>query len=206
MSGLSWIVVLLGPVGGEPARAFELPPVAVEPSGLIESVLLHPLFRESYVCGEHVAGEQAIAGDALGTDCQIVGGTSGKNRGFARLYKSDGRTNEDWYSWRAEVLSPIAGEVVGILPNEKVNDPGVKGKPPAGLLQLRGADGIVIMLAHLTDFKVKLGDRVDAGQVIAHVGNNGPSYAPHVHVGASRESTPLQIRWDQRAMATLVSN
>jgi hypothetical protein len=131
------------------------------------------------------------------------GGASGKNRGFGRLYKSDGRTNEDWYSWRANVLSPIAGVVVGILPNDKVNEPGIRGKPPAGLLQLSQSDGIVIMISHLTDFTVRLGDNVDVGQVIARVGNNGPSYAPHVHVGASRGSIPLQVRWDQRAMGAL---
>jgi Peptidase family M23 len=198
-----WLAMALGHADAQPVRAFVMPPVAVEPTGPIESVVLHPLFREPYVCGEHVAGEEAIAGDALGTDCQVLGDTSGKNRGFGRLYKSDGNTNEDWYSWRANILSPVAGEVIGILHNDKVNQPGIKGKPPAGLLQLRQSDGIVIMLAHLSDFTVRLGDKVDVGEVIARVGNNGPSYAPHVHVGASRGNTPLQIRWDQRAMGGL---
>ena len=203
MFSFFWLAMALGHADAYPAPAFVMPPVAVEPTGPIESVVLHPLFREPFVCGEHVAGEDAIAGDALGTDCQVLGDASGKSRGFGRLYKSDGKTNEDWYSWRANVLSPVAGEVIGILLNDNVNEPGVKGKPPAGLLQLKQADGIVIMLAHLTDFKVGLGDQVDVGQVIARVGNNGPSYAPHIHIGASRGSMPLQIRWDQRAMGAL---
>jgi murein DD-endopeptidase MepM/ murein hydrolase activator NlpD len=202
------LVALAFAAAAEPAprSAFTMPPVAVEPAGPIEAVVLHPLFREPFVCGEHVAGEESIAGDALGTDCQIIGETQGRPRGFGRLYRGDGTRNEDWYSWGAEVLAPADGEVVGLLPNPSVNEPGKRGKPPAGLLQIRRADGVVVMMAHLTDFAVALGDRVTAGQVIARVGNNGPSYAPHVHVGASRGATPLQIRWDQRAMGALAGD
>ncbi|HEY6963819.1 MAG TPA: M23 family metallopeptidase [Erythrobacter sp.] len=189
-----------------PRPAFTMPPVAIEPEGPIEAVVLHPLFREPFVCGEHVAGEESIAGDALGTDCQIIGETQGRDRGFGRLYRGDGTRNEDWYSWGAAVLAPADGEVVGLLPNPRVNEPGTRGKPPAGLLQIRRADGVVIMMAHLTDFAVALGDRVTSGQVIARVGNTGPSYAPHVHVGASRGATPLQIRWDQKAMGALAGD
>lgn len=183
-----------------PAPVFEHPPEAIEPSGPIEAVLLHPVFREPFTCGEHAAGERAIAGDSLGTDCQVLGDTRGKNRSFGRLYRTDGRTNEDWYSWGAEVLSPTDGVLIGLVHNTSVNVPGSKGKPPAGLMQIRRADGIVIMLGHLDNFSVAVGEKVRAGQPVAKVGNNGPSYAPHVHVGASRGSTPFQIRWDQRAM------
>lgn len=183
-----------------PRAVFEQPPVAVEPEGPVEAVLLHPLFREPFVCGDHAAGEEAIAGDALGTDCQIIGDTRGAGRGFGRLYRTDGKRNEDWYSWGAEVLAPADGVIVGLLPNPRVNEPGTRGKPPAGLLQIRTPGGVVILMAHLTDFAVAPGDSVTAGQVVARVGNNGPSYAPHVHVGASRGATPLQIRWDQEAM------
>jgi hypothetical protein len=95
MFGHFWLAMALGNADAQQVRAFVMPPVAEEPAGPIESVVLHPLFREPYVCGEHVAGEEAIAGDALGTDCQVLGDASGKNRGFGRLYKSDGKTNED---------------------------------------------------------------------------------------------------------------
>lgn len=197
------LLLQAAPAPAAPATGMAETPPAVEPEGAIASLLLHPLFREPFVCGEHVAGEESIAGDALGTDCQVLGDTRGRERGFGRLYRTDGARNEDWYSWGAEVLAPIAGTVVGLLPNPRVNAPGTRGRPPAGLVQIRGEDGVVVLLAHLTDFAVAMGDRVEAGQVIARVGNNGPSYAPHVHVGASRGAEPLQIRWDQRAMAAL---
>jgi len=35
------------------------------------------------------------------------------------------------------------------------------------------------------------------GQVIAQVGNNGRSHHPHIHVGAYKDTEPLQIRFDQ---------
>ena len=124
-------------------------------------------------------------------------------RSFGRLYRTDGKSNEDWYSWGVDVLAPFDGMVVGLLPNERVNEPGTKGRPPAGLIQFRRDDGVVVIYAHVADFKIALGDRVTAGQVVAKVGNNGPSYAPHVHVGAYKGNVPFQIRWDQRAMATL---
>lgn len=177
--------------------------MAREPVGDIESVMLYPLFRDPFVCGEHPAGQKTIAGDALGTDCQVLGGVLDADRSFARLYRNDGTQNEDWFSWNADVLAPVDGVVVGLIPNPRVNVVGTMGKPPAGLIQIKTDDGITVMYGHLTDFAVALGDRVKAGQVIAKVGNNGPSYAPHVHAGAARGDVPLQIRWDQRAMSKL---
>jgi murein DD-endopeptidase MepM/ murein hydrolase activator NlpD len=124
-----------------------------------------------------------------------------RHRSFGRLYRTDGRRNEDWYSWGADVLSPGDGVVLALHANPKVNVPGTLGPPPAGFIMVRLNDGVIVLYAHVTDFAVAAGDHVKAGQVIAKVGNNGPSYAPHVHVGAFKGVEPLQIRWDQRAMA-----
>ena len=134
--------------------------MAVYPTGPVETVLLHPVFKVPFVCGEHDFGEETIAGDALGTDCQVSGGVLDKNRSFARLYRTDGAKNEDWYSWGADVLAPTAGVVTGLLPNPRVNAPGTKGRPPAGMMQITRADGIVVTFAHITDFAVALGDKV----------------------------------------------
>lgn len=188
-----------------PRYAFEEPPMAVYPTGPVEGVLLHPLFRVPYTCSDHPFGEKTIVGDALGSDCQIIGGVLDKERSYGRLYRTDGAKNEDWFSWGADVLAPTDGIVTGLLPNNKVNPPGTKGKPPAGMMQITAADGIVVTFAHITDFQVPLGARVKAGQLVAKVGNNGPSFAPHIHIGASKGTTPLQIRWDQRALAKLWS-
>jgi hypothetical protein len=198
------LLVALSAAAAAPSKyAFSEPPKAREPKGTISAIVVSPLFHEPFVCGEHAADEGSMVGDELGTDCQILGGVLDKDRSFGRLYRTDGRRNEDWYSWGAEVFAPISGKVTGLLPNPRVNEPGTKGRPPAGLIQIRRADGTTVILAHVTDFRVALGETVTAGQRIASVGNNGPSYAPHVHIGAYRGLEPLQIRWDQRAMAKL---
>lgn len=183
--------------------SFVMPPLAAEKAP-ISQVLLSPVYSSDFTCTEHFAGQLPYAGDALGTDCMVTGGVDGAS-GYSRMYRTDGRRNEDWYGWNAEVLSPVDGTVVGVLVNERVNRPGVLGKPPAGLVQIRREDGVVVVLAHLSQIAVRPGETVRVGQTLARVGNNGTSRSPHVHVGAWREQTnePLQIRWDQAAMARL---
>ncbi len=50
---------------------------------------------------------------------------------WMRSHRGDGRRNEDWFGWRADVLSPCTCEVVKVTINSIVNEPGVLGKPPA---------------------------------------------------------------------------
>ena len=186
-----------------PKIVFEEPALAVDVPGEIEAVMIAPLFREPFFCSEHHSGQMPHVGDALGTDCMVVGGIDGKGLGFSRLYRGDGRSNSDWYGWGAQVLAPFDGTVTGLFPNSTVNEPGVQGRPPAGMLVLKRDDGTAVMLGHVADVAVAVGDRVKAGQPIARVGNNGPARAPHIHIGAYRGRVPLQIRWDQKAMARL---
>lgn len=65
------------------------------------------------------------------------------------------------------------------------------------------ADGVRVLYAHVRDVVVRVGDRVRAGQRVARVGNNGPAWFPHTHVGAWRGTTPLQVRFDLRAMGSM---
>lgn len=185
-----------------PPRTFVMPPRAGTVPGEIHQILMGPLFAQPFYCVEHYFGQLDYAGDALGTDCMIGGGIEGA-RGFMRPYRTNGKTNEDWYGWHAEVLAPVEGVVIGVLSKPDDNVPGTMGKPPAAMLQIRTDDGIIVVLGHVTAIKVTLGQRVNRGQVIALDGNNGMARAPHIHVGAYVEATaePLQIRWDQRAMA-----
>jgi hypothetical protein len=187
-----------------PAKSFVIPPKAAPVTGEIGQVTLAPLFAAPFTCMEHYAGQLAYAGDALGTDCMVTGGIE-EGRGYSKLYRTDGTANEDWYGWHAEVLAPIEGTVIGVFAKPETNVPGTMGKPPAAMIQFRRDDGVIVVYAHVTDIRVKPGDRVRAGQVVALDGNNGMARAPHIHVGAYREKTaePLQIRWDLRAMAAL---
>jgi len=185
-----------------PARTFIMPPRAATVTGEIRQLLLGPIFAKPFYCVEHYAGQLDYAGDALGTDCMVGGGIEGA-KGYMRPYRTNGKRNADWYGWHAEVLSPVDAVVAGMLAKPDDNVPGTMGKPPAAMLQLRTDEGVIVVLGHVTAIRVARGERVRRGQVIALNGNNGMARAPHVHVGAYVEATaePLQIRWDQRAMA-----
>ena len=162
----------------------------------IEAVLVHPFMARPFVCREHFEGQLAYLFDALGSDCVIsVNG---------REYRTDGKTNEDYYIWGREVVAPFDGVVVQVTVNSVINEPGVLGKSPAGLIVFQRADSVQVMYAHIDSMRVAVGDTVRAGHPVARVSNNGMSRAPHVHIGGRRGPYPLQIRWDLRAMGELM--
>ncbi|MEM9235103.1 MAG: M23 family metallopeptidase [Pseudomonadota bacterium] len=171
----------------------------------IPLVTIHPPFASDYSCAEHWEGQLKSLGDALGTDCyatQVVPDEDG--RSFARAFSTDGRKNEDWLSWRAPVLAPVDGKVIRIIEaNGEENRPGFPGKPPATFVVFENASGVRVLIAHLNDISVEVGDTVTAGQPFAVVGNNGFSRSPHVHIGAWKGTTPYQIRHDLKAKAEL---
>tara|TARA_R100000656_G_C3957715_1_gene129462 strand:+ start:4301 stop:4534 length:234 start_codon:yes stop_codon:yes gene_type:complete len=76
----------------------------------------------------------------------------------------------------------------------------------ASFVILKLDDGLFVLLAHLQQLKVAEGDSVQAGQVVGLVGNNGQSWHPHIHIGAWKNEKPLQIRFDQEAMAKSRAN
>jgi murein DD-endopeptidase MepM/ murein hydrolase activator NlpD len=205
MIGMMFALALQTASVEAPRPKFTPPPKARAVDGMIEQIELSPLYRSSFTCTEHFEGQLDYAGDALGTDCLIIGGIDEEGNGFSRVYRTDGRTNADWYGWGADVLAPFDGAVEAVLPNKTVNEPGTLGKPPAGMIRFQRADGTLVVYGHVADVLVKPGDEVKAGQVVAKVGNNGFSRSPHIHVGAYRGDVPLQIRWDLRAMGKLMA-
>lgn len=170
----------------------------------IDAVVLYPVLDQSFTCSEHWEGNLKGLGDALGTDCVVQDMVEERGRRWMRSYRADGRRNEDWFGWNANVLSPCTCEVVKITTNEVVNLPGVLGKPPAAAIFFRRDDGVDIVIAHVADATVRPGDRVMAGTVVAKVGNNGMSRHPHLHIGAWRGTEPLQIRFDLSALGKLL--
>ena len=192
-----WIAAVLLAASMPPAWAQKR---AARPE-TIEAVTLNRLHNEYYSCSEHFDGELEALGDALASDCLILGGQLG-GEGFLRPFGGDGARNEDWYGWNAEVLAPFDGIVSAVSINPVTNQPGRLGQPPASRIEFRRADGLIVVLAHVQGVRVAEGDAVRAGQVVAHVGNNGYSRGPHTHVGAYRGDTPYQIRWDLRSGVT----
>ena len=170
----------------------------------IQTVLAHPIFGQVYSCTEHWQGNLKGLGDELGTDCVIEQLTEVDGRTWIRAHTGSGRKNSDWFGWDKEVLSPCNCEVMKLAENSVVNQPGILGKPPASFIVLKRDDGTFFLLAHVAKVQVSVGQRVESGQPIARVGNNGYSRQPHIHMGAWRDQEPLQIRFDQAAMGKLL--
>ena len=171
------------------STAHDAPPIT-------DYALARPIFENYYVCGEHRSGELSHLGDALGADCLIQELENIGGREFARTYMGTGERNEDWYGWHQNVLSPCNCEVVRVTENTTTNTPGTLGEPPATFVVLRRPDGVHFLIAHLDLVAVKTGQRLAAGQKIGVVGNNGYGRNPHIHIGAWRGETPLQVRFD----------
>lgn len=201
MRAATWLLALLALCGC--ATSSPLPTSAPAAPPAIEALEVHPIFATWFLINEHYEGQLGELGDALGADCFVARLVEEQGRSWLRAYRGDGARNEDWYGWRAEVLAPISGEVVKIHENARTNDPGAFEPGIASYVVLRHDDGTHVLVAHLQEMAVQVGERVTAGQPIGRVGNNGNSRHPHVHLGAWRNGRPLQLRFDLRAMATL---
>ncbi|MBM4342997.1 MAG: M23 family metallopeptidase [Deltaproteobacteria bacterium] len=71
-----------------------------------------------------------------------------------------------------EIAAPFGGKVLRANWNWSAN---------GNCLEIEYPDGTLAKFLHLSENKVKAGDTVEAGQVIALSGNTGRSTAPHLH-------------------------
>jgi len=105
-----------------------------------------------------------------------------------RTHRGSGLRLEDYYAYGRPALAPARGAVV------EVRD-GCPDNPPGRLLVravrdmrgnyviIRHAYGEYSLLAHLrcSSVRVRVGDAVAEGQVVAECGNSGLSSEPHLH-------------------------
>ncbi len=64
-------------------------------------------------------------------------------------------------------------------------------------------DETIVMLAHIPNPVVTVGEEVKEGQLLAYVGNNGFCRHPHIHVGAYRGDQPLMVGFDAEKVGRL---
>ena len=200
-SRLSWAICVVALGTAANAEGLLPPPTSKRLDSAPKQIVLGPIYKQRHFCSEHTAVSWDL-GDSLATDCIVV---SDFGHGFPKFYRTDGKTNEDWYGWHADVLAPVDGKIVGTIVNTVENTPGTFGKGQASAIQILAAQNQVVILVHVTNITVKIGDTVKMGQVVAQVGNSGIADAPHTHVGAYDTLTklPLQIRWDLQEQAQL---
>lgn len=104
-------------------------------------------------------------------------------------FKGDGKRNEDYFSFGEPVLAVADATVVDVY--DELADAPPQQPLPAPTLPKAGGNHVVLdlgggiwaMYGHLKahSIRVKAGDRVKPGQVIAQLGNNGNSDMAHLH-------------------------
>ena len=101
-------------------------------------------------------------------------------------YKTDGKSNEDYYAFGQLITAPCDAEVVLAVDGIKENKPGTLNPVyiPGNSIILKTAANEYILLAHLKQFslKVKQGDKVKQGRLLGLCGNSGNSSEPHLHL------------------------
>lgn len=116
-------------------------------------------------------------------------------------FRGDPAKNSNWSAYGAEVLAVASATVVDVKDGIPENDPTADKKAVPITLETVGGNYIILDLgngyfafyAHLqpNSLRVKVGDRVKRGQVLALLGNSGNSDAPHLHIHITDGNSPL---------------
>lgn len=114
-----------------------------------------------------------------------------------------GSKNEDYYCFGQPVLAPFDGTVSKAEQGYDDNPPGKpSGDPPDGnlvaILHEEGDAHETAMMNHLkqNSLKVKRGDKVKQGEVLAECGNSGAGPVPHLHFQLQKSpGTPIPAQF-----------
>ncbi len=100
-------------------------------------------------------------------------------------YNGSGRTNEDYYAFGEDIISPVEGKIFKLIDGIEDNNPGKTNKKagPGNVIYLQTKYNELITLAHFKNgsILVKEGETVKQGQVLGKCGNSGNSTEPHLH-------------------------
>lgn len=106
-------------------------------------------------------------------------------------YEGDPLLNESYYSFDQPVLAPAAGTVIAVVDGIEDNIPGDMNaaQPEGNMVVIEHEHGEKSMLAHFKkdSIVVKVGDKVEAGQLLGTCGNSGNSSEPHIHFQVSKQ-------------------
>ena len=104
---------------------------------------------------------------------------------IGRSHLGDETKNESFFAFGKEVLAPASGVVIEAIDGVRDNPPFMSNEYSAvgNCIIIQHSDSEYSVLAHLKQgsVKVKPGDKVSQGQVVAQCGNSGSSTEPHLH-------------------------
>ena len=100
-------------------------------------------------------------------------------------YKTDGKTNEDYYAFGKDLIAPCDGEIVLVVDGVKDNIPGELNPIyiPGNTVIIKTDKNEFLFFAHFKQhsIKVKQGQKIKQGQLLGLCGNSGNSSEPHLH-------------------------
>ncbi|QVY65679.1 M23 family metallopeptidase [Polaribacter sp. Q13] len=109
----------------------------------------------------------------------VITGENGKS------FKTDGKTNEDYYAFGKELIAPCDAEVVLAVNGIKDNIPGELNPIyiPGNSVILRTENNEFLFFEHFkqNSIAVKMGQKVKQGGLLGLCGNSGNSSEPHLH-------------------------
>jgi murein DD-endopeptidase len=118
-----------------------------------------------------------------------------------QAFRGDPSKNANWSAYGAEVLAVANAVVADVKEGIPENDPTSDEKAvPITLETVAGnyvildlGNGYFALYAHLQpkSIRVKVGDKVRRGQVLALLGNSGQADAPHLHFHITDGNSPL---------------
>lgn len=100
-------------------------------------------------------------------------------------YKTDGKTNADYYAFGKELIAPCDGEIVLVVDGVKDNIPGVLNPVyiPGNTVIIKTANNEYLYFAHFKQHSivVKQGQKIKQGELLGLCGNSGNSSEAHLH-------------------------
>ena len=100
-------------------------------------------------------------------------------------FKTDGKTNEDYYAFGKELIAPCDGEIVLVVDGIKDNIPGILNPVyvPGNTVIIKTKNNEFLFFAHFKQHSivVKQGQKIKQGQLLGLCGNSGNSSEAHLH-------------------------
>ncbi|MDB6110664.1 MAG: hypothetical protein JWR69_2414 [Pedosphaera sp.] len=193
--------------GGETVDAFTLSPVRAD-------AVWHYTYSDDFTVGNNTAVPDGsyiyTLPYAPGTACRVTQGYHGR---FSH-------TGADEYAidWQMASGTPVyaarGGVVVGVKSDSDVGGPDRKYESSANYILIQHTDGTIGIYAHLMKggSKVKVWDKVEAGQWIGLSGDTGFTSGPHLHFsvfmaksGRERLSVPVKFKTADNAALTVMA-
>ncbi len=102
-----------------------------------------------------------------------------------KTYSKSRNKNENYYCFNQKILAPADGIVVQVVDGVDDNKPGYMNSywVPGNTVIIKHSEKLYSLLAHFkqNSIKIRVGDKIKAGDVLGLCGNSGNSSEPHLH-------------------------